>query len=119
MYVAEAGPNPHNAEDGKIVMFGLDSPTVADVASGAPLLVDVEYGRNGKLYALAQGDFPEGSDDGTPAIENTGSLVEANADGTFTVIADSLNQPTSLEFIGNSAYIVTLTGEIWMIDGVY
>ena len=39
-------------------------------------------------------------------------------DGTFTVIMDSLDQPTSLEFIGNSAYVVTLTGEIWKIDGV-
>jgi hypothetical protein len=29
-----------------------------------------------------------------------------------------LNQPTSLEFIGNTAYVVTLGGEIWKIDGV-
>ena len=118
VYMSEAGPNPHNPEDGRIVMFGSDPSSATEVASGAPLLVDVEYGRGGKLYALAQGDFPEGSDDGAPAIENTGSLVEANADGTFTVIAEGLNQPTSLEFIGNTAYVVTLTGEVWMIDGV-
>ena len=31
---------------------------------------------------------------------------------------DGLNQPTSLEFIGNTAYVVTLAGEIWKIDGV-
>lgn len=118
VYMAEAGPNPHNPGDGKIVMFESESSSVTELASGAPLLVDVEYGRGGKLYALAQGDFPEGSDDGSPAIENTGSLVEANSDGTFTVIAEGLNQPTSLEFIGNTAYVVTLTGEIWTIDGV-
>jgi len=118
VYMAEAGPNPHNPRDGKIVMFESESSSVTELASGAPLLVDVEYGRGGKLYALAQGDFPEGSDDGSPAIENTGSLVEANSDGTFTVIAEGLNQPTSLEFIGNTAYVVTLTGEIWTIDGV-
>lgn len=118
VYMAEAGPNPHNPGDGKIVMFGSESSSVTELASGAPLLVDVEYGRGGKLYALAQGDFPEGSDDGSPAIENTGSLVEANSDGTFTVIAEGLNQPTSLEFIGNTAYVVTLTGEVWTIDGV-
>jgi hypothetical protein len=29
-----------------------------------------------------------------------------------------LDRPTSLEFIGNTAYVVTLTGEIWKIDGV-
>ena len=29
-----------------------------------------------------------------------------------------LDRPTSLEFIGNTAYVVTLTGEIWTIDNV-
>jgi hypothetical protein len=118
VYMAEAGPNPHSPGDGKIVMFEAESSTATEMASGAPLLVDVEYGRGGKLYALAQGDFPEGSDDGSPAIENTGSIVVANTDGTFTVVVDGLDRPTSLEFIGNTAYVVTLTGEIWMIDGV-
>ena len=44
--------------------------------------------------------------------------MKVNRDGTFTVITDGLNQPTSLEFIGNTAYVVTLAGEIWKIDGV-
>ena len=44
--------------------------------------------------------------------------MKVNADGTFTVVADGLNQPTSLEFIGNTAYVVTLSGEIWKIDDV-
>lgn len=26
--------------------------------------------------------------------------------------------PTSMEFLGNTAYVVTLTGEIWKIDNV-
>jgi len=48
----------------------------------------------------------------------TGALVQANEDGTFTVILGGLDRPTSLEFIGNTAYVVTLTGEIWKIDGL-
>ena len=44
--------------------------------------------------------------------------MDTNGDGTFTVVIDGLDRPTSLEFIGNTAYIVTLTGEIWKIDGV-
>jgi sugar lactone lactonase YvrE len=118
VYVAEAGPNPHLPENGKVVSFGPESSTATEVASGAPLLVDVEYGPGGKLYALSQGHFPEGSDDGSPADPNTGSLVEMNSDGTFTALVEKLNQPTSLEFIGNTAYVVTLGGEIWMIDGI-
>ena len=36
----------------------------------------------------------------------------------FHVVVDKLNQPTSLEFIGDTAYVVTLAGEIWKIKDV-
>jgi hypothetical protein len=88
------------------------------VASGAPLLVDVEFGPGHRLYALSQGDFPEGDPPGSPALPNTGALVQVNKDGTFTVIADGLDRPTSLEFIGDTAYIVSLAGEVWKIEDV-
>ena len=109
--MAEAGPVPHLPEDGKVVSFGPNSPTATDVASGAPLLVDVEFGGS-RLYALSQG-FPVGTASGYPALPNTGALVKVNAKGTFTVITEPLNQPTSLEFIGNTAFVVSLAGEIW------
>jgi sugar lactone lactonase YvrE len=114
VYVAQAGPTPHLPADGKVVAFGPQtSPTT--LAAGSPLLVDVEFGGGNTLYALSQGSwdsvFP-----GDPALPNTGALVRVNADGTFTVIEDELNQPTSLEFIGTTAYVVTLTGEVWRID---
>jgi len=118
VYMAEAGPVPHLPQNGKVVSFEPKSPTAAVVASGARLLVDVEFGPGNGLYALSQGIFPVGSPPATPALHNTGSLVKVNGDGTFTFVMDSLDQPTSLEFIGNSAYVVTLTGEIWKIDGV-
>jgi hypothetical protein len=77
----------------------------------------VEFGRGRTLYALSQGDFG-GGPPGSPAAPNTGSLVKVNGNGTFTVLADGLDRPTSLEFIGNTAYVVTLTGEIWKFDSV-
>jgi len=117
IYMAEAGPVPHLPENGKVVSFEPRSPTATVVASGAPLLVDVEFG-GGRLYALSQGIFPVGGDPGSPALPNTGALVKVTAGGTFTVITEPLDRPTSLEFIGNTAYVVTLTGEIWKIDGV-
>src|SRR5213592_2989117 len=118
VYMAEAGPIPHLPENGKVVSFGPNSPTATEIASGAPLLVDVEFGPGNRLYALSQGIFPVGGDPGSPALPNTGSLVMVNGDGTFTVITHPLDRPTSLEFIGNRAYVVTLTGDIWKIDGV-
>ena len=118
IYMAEAGPVPHLPETGKVVAFRPKSPTVREVASGSPLLVDVEFGRGHRLYALSQGVFPLGGPAGSPALPNTGALVKVNKDGTFTVVIDGLNQPTSLEFIKHTAYVVTLGGEIWKISSV-
>jgi hypothetical protein len=117
VYMAEAGPVPHRPQDGKVVTFQPTSPTATVVASGASLLVDVEFGSGRTLYALSQGAY-SGNPPGSPALPNTGALVRANQDGTFTVIASGLDRPTSLEIIGNSAYVVTLTGQIWKIDNV-
>jgi hypothetical protein len=117
VYMAEAGPVPHEPEDGKVVSFRPKSPTAREVASGARLLVDVEFGRGRTLYALSQGVFG-GGPAGSPAQPNTGSLVKVNGNGTFTVVVDGLDRPTSLEFIRNTAYVVTLGGEIWKIRRV-
>jgi sugar lactone lactonase YvrE len=114
VYMAEAGPVPHDPADGKVVAFKSKSPAATEVASGAPLLVDVEFGRGRDLYALSQGSFG-GGPPGSPAAPNTGSLVKVNGDGTFSTVVDGLDRPTSVEFIRNTAYIVTLTGEIWKV----
>jgi hypothetical protein len=118
IYLAEAGPVPHRPENGTVVAFRPNSPAVRDVAAGSRLLVDVEFGRGGRLYALSQGDFPPGSPEGSPARPDTGALVKVNRDGHFTVVVDRLNQPTSLELIGKTGYVITLGGEIWKINGV-
>ena len=116
VYVAKAGAVPHAPEDGKIVAFTPGWPFVKPIASGAPLLVDVEFGAARTLYALSQGEFPAGAPPAAPALPNTGSLVKADDLGTFTVVFPGLNQPTSLELIGRRAYVVTLTGEVWRVD---
>jgi hypothetical protein len=118
IYMAEAGPLPHLPADGKIVSFTPRSSTATVVAAGGPLLVDVERGRGATLYGLAQGIWPLGGPAGSPATPNTGQLLRVNRDGTFTVIAGGLNQPTSLEIIENTAYIVTLGGEIWKVEDI-
>ena len=113
IYMAEAGPVPHLAENGKAVSFRA-SGGVTEVASGAPLAVDVELSGN-RVFAVSQGDFPEDAPEGSPAAPNTGALLKAKSGG-FDVVADELNQPTSVEFIRDDAYVVTLPGEILRID---
>jgi hypothetical protein len=115
VYMAEAGPLPHLPKDGKVVAFGPKSRTATEIASGARLAVDVEFGHGNTLFALSQGVW-DGVQPGEPALPNTGALMRVNEDGTLTTIIDRLNQPISLEIIKKTAYVVTLGGEIWAID---
>lgn len=122
IYLAEAGPVPHRPQDAQVVAFGPTSPTATlvaagDVVNGAGLLVDVEFGRGRQLYALAQGTY-SGDPEGSPALPDTGALVRVNADGTFGIVLGGLDRPTSLEFSGDTAYVVTLTGAVWVITNV-
>jgi hypothetical protein len=121
IYLAEAGPVPHEPQNGKIVSFEPGSSTASTIAAGARLAVDVEMGRGQTMFALSQGEFPCGGDPtcaGSPASHDTGALMRANADGTMTTVADELDQPSSLEIVRNTAYVVTLGGEIWKVEGV-
>jgi sugar lactone lactonase YvrE len=118
VYMAEAGPVPHLPQDGKIVSFKPKSGAVTEVAAGGRLLVDVEFGRGRDLFALAQGEFTPGNPDGSPANPNTGKLLKVDGQGGFTEVVGGLNQPTSLELIRRTAYVVTFGGEIWKIDNV-
>jgi DNA-binding beta-propeller fold protein YncE len=117
IYLAEAGPVPHLPANGKIVEFQPNSTVARKVAFGAPLLVDVEPGPHHQLYALSQGTWM-GAMEGDPALPGTGSIVRVNDAGQFTVVVDHLDRPTSLEFVGNTAYVVSLTGEVWKIEGI-
>ena len=53
VYLGEAGPVPHLPEDGRVVSFQPGSSTFEVVATGAPLLVDVEFGRSGEWRVVA------------------------------------------------------------------
>ena len=118
IYMAEAGPVPHLPENGKVVKFGPGSTSATQVASGAPLVVDVEFGRGQRLYALSQGHFTPGNPEGSPADPNSGALVRVNRDGTMTRVVANLDRPASLEFIRNTAYVVTLGGDVLKIKNV-
>jgi hypothetical protein len=117
IFMAEAGPIPHNPEDGKVVAFSTNSPSVSTLASGARLLVDVEFGRGQTLFGLSQGEW-NGDGEGSSAIENDGALLRVNEDGTFATIFHGLDRPTSLEIKKNTAYIITLDGEVWAINNI-
>ena len=117
IYLAQAGPVPHDPDDGRVVRVDPRSGRAVGVASGASLLVDVEAGPGRHLYALSQGHFTAGSPEGSPADPGTGVLLRVRGDGTLVPVAGGIDRPTSLEFIHGTAYVVTLAGEVWTIDG--
>jgi hypothetical protein len=121
--MAQAGPLPHLPADGKVVAFRPWSETVVEIASGASLLVDVEFGRGLDLYALSQGQW-DGVAEGSPAAPDTGRLVKIERDGTLAPVLDAtgnelvLDRPTSLELVGGTAYVVGLDGTIVTIENL-
>lgn len=119
LYFTQAGPIPHLPETAKLLSLSLKSLTTNELASaaglGVGLFVDVEFGPREAPFALAQGIW-DGPYEGAPALPNTGALIGLKPNGAFNVIAEGLNQPTSMEFIGNKAYIISLAGEILEIN---
>ena len=122
VYLAELGPIPETPDTGKVVSFGLlDKNPLSpahDVAAGISMIVGAAFGPHGRLYALSQGIAPAGIQPGEQASPNTGRLLRVNYDGSFTILADTLDRPTSLNFVCDTAYIVTLTGEVWKVRDV-
>ena len=121
LFMGQAGPVPHLPEDGKVVAITPRSDAPVEIASGAPLVVDVEFGPHHRLYALSQGiwdlpPLPENA--GAPASADTGSLTRVDRHGRLTPVAGPLDRPTSVAFSRRSAFVVTLTGKVLRIDGI-
>jgi hypothetical protein len=119
VFITQAGPIPHKPEDGKVIALHRRSdPT--EVASGASMLIDVERGPHGKLYALSQGQW-DGVGEGSPAKPDTGRLVIVKRDGSLKPVVDRrgrelvLDRPTSMEFVGDTAYVVSVVGNVYKI----
>jgi hypothetical protein len=121
-WVAQAGPVPHVAQTGRVLALDRRSePHV--VAQGARMLVDVELGPQHQLYALSQGVW-NGVMEGSPALPDTGRLTRMTSSGGLEPVTDSagqelvLDRPTSVEFVGRTAYVVSLSGDVYTVDGL-
>jgi sugar lactone lactonase YvrE len=118
IYMAEAGPiTGGGPENGKIVSIDPRSGAVSDVAATGPLMVDVERGRGQTLFGLAQG-IHSNTSAGTEADPNTGELLRVDGHGGFSVVVSGLDRPTSMEIVDNTAYVVSITGQIWRIENI-
>jgi hypothetical protein len=117
VYLASAGQIVNDQEIGGVLALRGNASTATEVASGLPLIVDVERGRGATLFAISQGTLPAGGTPATPAEPNTGSLARV-ANGSLTELVGGLDRPTSLEIVGTTAYVVTLAGDVLKIADI-
>ena len=121
IYMSQAGPLVQGdpaAEIGQVVAFDGKTLKPVEVAGGIPLPIDVEFGPGRTLYALSQGTHVVYDYEGSPADPYTGALLRVNPDHSTTTVVDHINRPTSLKFIGSTAFVVCYTGEIWKIENL-
>ncbi len=119
--MAEAGPVPHRPATGRVITWRPNGATTLVLASGAALAVDVEVGAHADVWVLSQGfwdhpNVPENA--GLPAAPGTGALFRVDRAGKLITMAAGLDRPTSLELVGDDAYVVTLTGKVLRLGAV-
>ena len=95
-YVGYLGVGPFLPEAGKVVSVAPLTGTIAELASGVPMITDVEVGGGGQLYALS---FADGF------APFTGSIQRVNSDRTMSPIVTGLTFTTDMIFIGNTLYV--------------
>lgn len=122
IFVSQMGPIPHLPENGRVVALR-SGREPREVARGASMLIDVEKGPHGRLYGLSQGQW-DGVGEGSRAEPNTGRLVVLGQRGGVTPVVDRhgrelvLDRPSSVEFVGNTAYVLSVTGTVYRVDGL-
>jgi hypothetical protein len=121
--MGELGPVPHVPDDGKVDLLAPWSGRAVELAAGASMIVDVEFGHGLRLYALSQGQWDTVAE-GSPAFPNTGRLTQVSWHGRLEPVVDGdgkeivLDRPTSMEMVGDTAYVVSLAGTIVKIDNL-
>jgi hypothetical protein len=95
-YVGYLGQGPFLPEAGKVVSVAPLGGNITELASGVPMITDVEVGAANQLYALS---FADGF------APFTGSIQRVNSDGTMTALVTGLTFATDMIFIGDTLYV--------------
>lgn len=118
MYVSYLGVGPFLPEAGKVVRVNPSTGAITEIASGKAMLVDVEFGPGGQLYALQINDPQEAG--AAFFAPGTGKIFKVNADGTMSPVVTGLSFPTFMLFDGDTAYVsnmgITPVGSIVKIE---
>lgn len=103
--VSYLGQGPFFPDDGKVVSVNLTSGAITELASGASMLTDVEFGPGGQLYAVQFNDTSGAASEEEAFGPFRGSVLRVNNDGTLTKLVTGLSFTTFIEFDGDTAYV--------------
>ena len=107
-------PEPHTADASFLQEVAVPGGAVTTVADGWAMMIDVEQTDDGAVYVL---QFAGESSD-PDAEPPPGTLLRLADDGTLQPVVAGLPVATSLSFSGDTAFITSLTGQVWRVDNV-
>ncbi len=111
VYVTQFGPAPH--PPGNSFLVSIDAATgVATTIDDGTQLIGVDFSGD-VVYVVNMGDQAV-DPDGPPAKPFTGTLYRLTA-GNLVAVATGFMLPVALNITNNTAYITTLTGEVWKV----
>ena len=117
-YVGYLGRGPFLPPDGKVVSVDSASGAITELASGEPMITDVQQAADGSLFALQFND-PEDAGEAFFA-PGTGKVLTVNDDGTMSPLITGLTFATAMEFDGDTLYIanagITPGGQIIKVE---
>jgi hypothetical protein len=102
-YVSYLGQGPFLPANGKVVTVPASGGAPTEIASGASMLTDVQFGPDGELYALQFNDTVAAGE--AFFAPGTGRVLLVNDDGTFSPIVTGLSFATAMTFDDDTAYI--------------
>ncbi|MEX0782293.1 MAG: ScyD/ScyE family protein [Dehalococcoidia bacterium] len=114
IYVTFYSPAPHTAGSSSLVTIDAATGAVTTVDTGTEL-IGVAFS-DGQVYVVSMGDEPI-DPEGPPAQPFTGTLYRL-VGGQLVPVATGFMLPVSLTIGNNTAYIATLTGEVWRVQNL-
>jgi hypothetical protein len=115
VFITQFSAFPHAPGSSKLQQIGYPTGNTVDLATGTQL-IDVEIGPGGKLYVLSFGE-PSEDPEGPPAVPGSGAIQVLDG-GELKTVVSGFFIPTSLDIIGDTAFVSGLTGDVYKVDGL-
>lgn len=114
IYITFYSPAPHTTGTSSLVAVDAATGAVTTIDTGTEL-IGVDFS-SGTIYVVSMGDEPT-DPEGPPAEPFTGTLFRL-VNGQLIPVATGFMLPISLTISNNTAFIATLTGEVWKVENL-